>query len=185
MEKEQWRKPDGTLIMTSIEDEIRSVLVKEQWRKPESAGVGIFGEEESGAVRRKKQGRGHQLKVCVGTDSQVKARVTEFATVIVCLRKGKGGFMYVCGETTIRKMSIRERMLREVAKSIDVAYSLSRLFTLYDVDLEVHADINTNPNFKSNDALKEAMGYILGMGFTFKAKPDAFASSACANKMVQ
>lgn len=160
MEKEQWRKPDGTLIMTSIEDEIRSVLVKEK-------------------------GRGHQLKVCVGTDSQVKARVTEFATVIVCLRKGKGGFMYVCGETTIRKMSIRERMLREVAKSIDVAYSLSRLFTLYDVDLEVHADINTNPNFKSNDALKEAMGYILGMGFTFKAKPDAFASSACANKMVQ
>ena len=160
MEKEQWRKPDGTLIMTSIEDEISSVLVKEK-------------------------GRGHQLKVCVGTDSQVKARVTEFATVIVCLRKGKGGFMYVCGETTIRKMNIRERMLREVAKSIDVAYSLSRLFTLYDVDLEVHADINTNPNFKSNDALKEAMGYILGMGFTFKAKPDAFASSACANKMGQ
>ena len=29
------------------------------------------------------------------------------------------------------------------------------------------------------------MGYILGVGFAFKAKPDAFASSACANKMVQ
>jgi predicted RNase H-related nuclease YkuK (DUF458 family) len=33
--------------------------------------------------------------------------------------------------------------------------------------------------------LKEAMGYILGMGFVFKAKPDAFASSSCANKVVQ
>ena len=41
-----------------------------------------------------------------------------------------------------------------------------------------------NPNFKSNDALKEAMGYILGMGFAFKAKPEAFASSSCANKVV-
>ena len=35
-----------------------------------------------------------------------------------------------------------------------------------------------------NDALKEAMGYILGMGFAFKAKPEAFASSSCANKVV-
>jgi predicted RNase H-related nuclease YkuK (DUF458 family) len=51
--------------------------------------------------------------------------------------------------------------------------------------MEVHADINTNPNFKSNDALKEVMGYIVGMGFAFKAKPDAFASSNCANKVVQ
>jgi predicted RNase H-related nuclease YkuK (DUF458 family) len=51
--------------------------------------------------------------------------------------------------------------------------------------MEVHADINTNPNFKSHDALKEAMGYILGMGFAFRAKPHAFASSSCANKVVQ
>ncbi|MFN9115419.1 MAG: ribonuclease H-like YkuK family protein, partial [Bacteroidota bacterium] len=27
-------------------------------------------------------------------------------------------------------------------------------------------------------------GYILGMGFAFKAKPEAFASSSCANKAV-
>jgi predicted RNase H-related nuclease YkuK (DUF458 family) len=50
--------------------------------------------------------------------------------------------------------------------------------------MEVHADINTNPQFKSNEALREATGYILGMGFAFKAKPEAFASSSCANRMV-
>ena len=82
-------------------------------------------------------------------------------------------------------MSVNQRMLQEVAKSIEVAYALCKLFTLYNVDMEVHADIITNPNFKSNDALKEAMGYILGMGFAFKAKPHAFASSNCANKVVQ
>jgi len=81
-------------------------------------------------------------------------------------------------------MSIKERMLEEVAKSIEVAYSLCHLFTKYGIDMEVHADINTNPNFKSNDALKEAMGYIMGMGFTFRAKPYAFASTSCANKIV-
>ena len=137
---------------------------------------------------------GYELKVCIGTDSQVKYGLVEFATVIVFIRKGKGGFMYIHNEKIIQKMHIKERMLLEVAKSIEVAYSLSRLFTLYNVDMEVHADINTNPNFKSNSALKEAMGYIMEMpalmtrsdrGFAFRAKPHAFASSSCANKIVQ
>lgn len=125
------------------------------------------------------------MKACIGTDSQVKGKITEFASVIVLVRKGKGGFMYIRNETTTLKMSIKQRMLVEVSKSIDVAYALCNIFSRYSVDMEVHADINTNPNFKSNDALKEAMGYILGMGFGFKAKPHAFASSCCANKVVQ
>jgi len=156
----QWRKLDGTKIIGAIEDEIRTVLVKEKQM-------------------------GHEMKVCIGTDSQVKSKITEFATVIVFIRKGKGGFMYIHNEITKQKMSIRQRMLMEVSKSIEVAHDLCKLFTAYDVDMEVHADINTNPNFKSNDALKEAMGYILGMGFAFRAKPHAFASSSCANKVVQ
>lgn len=127
---------------------------------------------------------GYKLKVCIGTDSQVKGVETEFATVIVFLREGHGGFMFIHNEKTKQKFSIKERMLVEVAKSIEIAYELCELFTRYDVDMEVHADINTNPHFKSNDALKEAMGYILGMGFAFKAKPEAFASSSCANKVV-
>jgi predicted RNase H-related nuclease YkuK (DUF458 family) len=128
--------------------------------------------------------KGNKLKVCIGTDSQVKGHETEFATVIVFLRQGHGGFMYIHNEKTHQTYHIKERMLLEVAKSIEIAYELCDLFTVYDVDMEVHADINTNPQFKSNDALKEAMGYILGMGFAFKAKPEAFASSSCANKVV-
>ena len=74
MEKErQWRKLDGTLIKGPIEEEIRQAIVREK---------------ESG----------HQLKACIGTDSQVKGRQTEFATVIVFIRKGKGGFMYIHNE---------------------------------------------------------------------------------------
>ena len=157
---QQWRKLNGEKIHRSIEDEVRAAVVREKEA-------------------------GNELKVCIGTDSQVKNKITDFATVIVFIRKGKGGFMYIHNDSTHRKMSIKERMLLEVSRSIDVAYDLCRIFTLYNVDMEIHADINTNPNFKSNDALKEAMGYIMGMGFAFKAKPDAFASSNCANKIVQ
>jgi predicted RNase H-related nuclease YkuK (DUF458 family) len=161
MEQQQhWRKLTGEKISIPIEDEIRVAIAREREMH-------------------------HELKVCIGTDSKVKGKETEFATVIVFIRKGKGGFMYICNETSLQKMSIKQRMLLEVAKSIEVAYALCNIFSRYSVDMEVHVDINTNPNFKSNDALKDAMGYIMGMGFTFKAKPDAFASSSCANKMVQ
>ena len=156
----KWRRLSGEKINMPIADEISNML---------------SAEREAG----------NDLKVCIGTDSQVKGRVTEFATVIVFIRKGKGGFMYIHNDSTLRKMSIKERMLDEVARSIDVAFRLCDLFTAFNVDMELHADINTNPNFKSHDALKEAMGYIMGMGFAFKAKPHAFASSSCANKVVQ
>ena len=151
---------NGQRILQSITDEVRDVLVREKEA-------------------------GHAIKVCIGTDSQVKSRETEFATVIVFIRKGKGGFMYIHNNSTRKRMGIKERMLLEVSKSIEITFALSRLFTLYNVDIEVHVDINTNPAFKSNEALKEAMGYIRGMGFAFKVKPDAFASSNCANKVVQ
>jgi predicted RNase H-related nuclease YkuK (DUF458 family) len=116
---------------------------------------------------------GNRLKICIGSDSQVKGDITEFATVIVFLR-----------ERTNKSMSIRERMITEVSYSVQLAYSLCPVLDRYDVGLEVHADINTDPCFKSNTALKDAMGYILGMGFVFKAKPEAFASSYCADRVV-
>ena len=128
--------------------------------------------------------KGNKLKICIGSDSQVYGETTEFATVIVFLREKKGGFMYISNSSSKQPMQLKERLILEVAKSVEVAYALCDILDKYHVELEVHADINTDPNFQSNTALKEAMGYILGMGFVFKAKPNAFASSSCADKVV-
>ncbi|MCC7244839.1 MAG: hypothetical protein IT269_04105 [Saprospiraceae bacterium] len=133
---------------------------------------------------RREKADGFKLKVCIGTDSQVIGEEVHFATVIVFLREKRGGFMFISNDKSARKMSLRERMILEVGRSVEVAYQLCALLDQYDVALEVHADINTDPAFESNTALKEATGYILGMGFVFKAKPDAFASSSCADKVI-
>ena len=133
---------------------------------------------------RRERAAGYKLKVCIGTDSQVVGEEVHFASVIVFLREKRGGFMFISNDKNLRKMTLRERMIMEVARSVEVAYSLCALLDQYDVALEVHADINTDPAFESNTALKEAMGYILGMGFVFKAKPEAFASSSCADKVI-
>lgn len=157
--KAKWRKLDGTRIESPILNAVEQTLISEKEM-------------------------GNQIKVCIGTDSQVRGTETEFATVIVILRKGRGGFMFINNEKTTQKMSLKERLLTEVSRSIEIAYHLCPVFDRYQTELEVHADINTNPRFGSNTALSEAMGYILSMGFTFKAKPDAHAASCCANKVV-
>lgn len=154
----KWRRYNGSTIDLPIEAAVRETLIREREA-------------------------GHRMKVCIGTDSQVRGKLTEFATVIVFLREKKGGFMFIANYKSEHKMSIRERMILEVARSVEIAYALCNLLDEHKVELEVHADINTDPHFKSNTALKEAMGYILGMGFVFKAKPDAFASSTCADKV--
>jgi len=154
-----WRKFNGEPINLPIKDQVRSTIEAEI-------------------------AKNNKLKVYIGTDSQVKQTVTEFATVIVFLREKSGGFMFMHNEKTVQHFHIKERMLLEVSKSIEIAYELCDLFIEYDIEMEVHADINTNAQFKSNDALKDAMGYIMGMGFAFKAKPEAFASSCCADKVI-
>src|SRR3954466_6717394 len=106
-----WRKFSGEILQTPILSEVEKTIERET-------------------------GLGNKLKVCIGTDSQVKGAITDFATVIVFLREGRGGFMFIQQERTSQKMSIKERMLTEVQKSIDIAYKLCDLLDLYDVDLE-------------------------------------------------
>ncbi len=152
-----WRRLNGQRIELPIKQAVEQTILREK-------------------------AEGYNLKVCIGTDSQVHGGVIEFASVIVFLREKKGGFMFIHTYKSTQKMSLRERMITEVAKSVEVAYALCDILDKHEIALEVHADINTDPHFESNVALKEAMGYILGMGFEFKAKPDAFASTSCADK---
>lgn len=154
-----WRRLNGDRLEGSIIDRVKETLEKE---------IKL----------------GNRMKVYIGSDSLVRSDIIDFATVIVFLREKKGGFMFISNDKVTQKMSLKERMISEVARSVQVAYALCDTLDRYKVELEVHADINTDPSFQSNVALNEAMGYILSMGFVFKAKPEAFASSSCADKCI-
>jgi predicted RNase H-related nuclease YkuK (DUF458 family) len=156
---QQWRTMDGKFFNKPITSLIKEAIVREHKA-------------------------GYRLKVCVGSDSQAYRDHIAYATVVVVIREGKGGFMFIRNLKGTKKISIKERMIKEVTMSVEVAYDICHILDAHGVELEVHADINTDPKFESNVALKDAMGYILGMGFVFKAKPYAFASSSCADKVV-
>lgn len=156
----KWKRLNGDIIEDSIKDAVESAILKEK-------------------------AKGNKLKICIGSDSQVYGKKIQFATVIVFLRAKKGGYMFIAKDKLFQSsMSLKERMIYEVSKSIEIAYELLEIVNKHNIEVEVHADINTDPAYQSHVAFKEAMGYITGMGFTFKAKPNAFASSSVADKMV-
>lgn len=78
-----------------------------QWRKfnGDPVELPIFQAVEAAIIRETQQG--YRLKVCIGTDSQVKGKETEFATVIVFLREGQGGFMFIHNEKTRQPFTIK------------------------------------------------------------------------------
>ncbi|WP_235299022.1 ribonuclease H-like YkuK family protein [Portibacter marinus] len=154
-----WKKYNGSVISGDILNEVEQTLSREK-------------------------AMGFRTHICIGTDSQVTSGVTEFATVIVFIRERAGGFMFITKEKTRQIFGLKERMITEVSKSVNVAYMLQPVLEKLKVRLEVHADINADPSYKSHAAFAEAMGYIKGMGYDFKAKPDAFASSYCADKVI-
>lgn len=145
--------------------------------------------------------KGYGIKVCIGTDSKRRGVGYQFATAIVIaltenigkdrfgrdIHQGRGGMViggtYFDAAQKKGKEGVKERMMKEVAKTIEIACEISPLLDLYDIKLEIHADINPDVRFDSNKALNEAVGYMLGMGYDFKVKPDAWAASKGADKL--
>ena len=144
---------------------------------------------------------GYDIKVCIGTDSKRRGVGYQFATAIVVtlsenigkdkfgrdMFKGKGGMVigatYFDEKQKKGKEGVKERMIKEVSKTIEVACEIAPLLDLYDIKLEIHADINPDVKFDSNKALNEAVGYMLGMGYDFKVKPNAWAASKGADRL--
>lgn len=143
--------------------------------------------------------KGHVLKICVGTDSQKKnkrGKGYKFATAIIIEMKEPMGMAYgkpiykglgakvISGFIIDKKpMELQERMIKETQMSINVMMHIVDLIDLYEVEAEIHADVNPNPRYESNKALAGAVGFISGMGFKYKVKPEAYAASSGADKI--
>lgn len=146
--------------------------------------------------------KNYKLKVSIGTDSQkITKTLYKLATVILITSTedlgggviwGRGGMIVsatythdfmkkdVDGKKRDKEL-VNERMVFEVSKSIEVATQIAELLDLYEIKMEIHADINPDPKHESNKALQSAVGYILGMGYDFKIKPEAWAASTAAD----
>jgi predicted RNase H-related nuclease YkuK (DUF458 family) len=122
--------------------------------------------------------------VYVGTDSQQHGLYTEFVTVIVVHEKMKGARVFYTQEKVPRIKSLRERLLKEVWMSVQLAMEISPMLS-EESELQVHCDINTNTKFKSSAYVKEVVSMVVSQGFECKLKPEAWAAGHAADHVVK
>jgi predicted RNase H-related nuclease YkuK (DUF458 family) len=120
--------------------------------------------------------------VHVGTDSVQSGRQTQFVTVVVILTPGKGGRVAYRREAVPRITSLRERLLNEVWKSVDLGLRFS---SIVNGDLTVHIDANPVVVHKSSQYVHELVGLVVGQGFKALIKPESWAATHAADHVVR
>jgi uncharacterized protein len=122
--------------------------------------------------------------VHVGTDSLQDGRYTRFITVVAVLKPSKGGRAAYSQEITPRMTSLRERLMKEVWRSVELGMLLAPLLP-DEVKLNVHVDANPNEKFMSSKYVQELVGLVVGQGFNVKIKPDSWAATHAADHIVR
>lgn len=149
-------------------------MLNKIWRKMSGEKIENFSCEVDKAISN------GQKVLHIGCDSQQHERITEFVTVVVLLHPGKGGRVLYTKDKVPRINSLRERLLTEVSKSIELAFVLNTIIS-EDTELCVHVDVNPNLKFKSSKYLQELVGYVMGQGFTCLTKPESWAAMSVAD----
>jgi len=120
--------------------------------------------------------------VHLGTDSLQTGKFTQFVTVVVVLTPGKGGRVVYSRDVVPRIKSLRERLLKETWRSVDLGLKLTGMVP---GDLTVHIDANPIAAHRSSNYVQELVGLVVGQGFKALIKPDAWAASHAADHVVR
>lgn len=122
------------------------------------------------------------IKIFVGTDSQVRGYYTTYVTTVCFYKIGTGVHVVYHKEKVQNKSHLFERLWVEVEKSVAVADTI-RSFLPKKIDLDIHFDVNPNEEYGSHIVFRAAKGYATGAGFEFKMKPEAWAATCAADKL--
>lgn len=128
--------------------------------------------------------------IYIGCDSQKHRRANgtfyaSYARVVVVHYASSHGCR-VFGD--IQRMedygSLRMRLMQEVQYAVELANEV--LDSIGKRNFEIHLDINPDEHEGSSIVVKEAVGYVRGItGIDPKIKPEAIASSYCADMFVR
>lgn len=120
--------------------------------------------------------------VHIGTDSLQCGRYTAFVTVVAILNPPKGGRAIYSRETVPRITSLRERLLKEVWKSVELGMALAPHI---QGELNVHVDANPNEKYMSSRYVQELVGLVVSQGFRAHIKPEAWCATHAADWTVR
>lgn len=125
--------------------------------------------------------------VFIGSDSQVNKRKINVVTAICFVKRGEenksGKIFYI--KTKVRKKdysNLRTRMLLEAYRSIETAIEIEALIS---TKLTIHLDVGDTLRSKTCSYHKELQALVKSQGYDCAIKPDSWASSAVADRVVR
>lgn len=119
----------------------------------------------------------------IGTDSKNTTR-TKFSTVIVAYTPGRGGVVIKRQYHERKIEALGERLVKEAWYSVQTALEAATLLP-DDVRIEIHLDVNANAIHKSERHLNAMVGLVVGQGFAYRVKPDAWCATCIADRVVK
>ena len=129
--------------------------------------------------------------IYIGCDSQRFKKGSKFyakySTVIILHKEQKhGGKLFRSLDVREDYGNIKQRLLAEAGDSIRAFEGVVDACLEMDISVHIHLDLNADPKHKSNAAVKEACGWVLGStGVVPDIKPLAWAASSAADHDVR
>lgn len=118
--------------------------------------------------------------VYVGCDSKDHRTHVDFVTVVCVHIDGRHGSRVFIDKRRIKKrMYLHDRLWQEVILTGEAATKVRGF--IGKKYLETHVDLNPNRKYKSNTILKDALAYLVALGFNVKEKPEAHSASYAAD----
>jgi len=130
-----------------------------------------------------KKHREKGAKFYVGTDSQnhPKKKACVFTSALIAYTMGFGGSIITHSDKLPIIENLRERLLMEAMRSLEVAWYLNTKIPQENV-ITIHLDVNENVIFKSGKYKDELVGLIMAQGFSVSHKPHSWAASSVADR---
>jgi len=123
-----------------------------------------------------------QHKVIIGSDSVKLGYDFVFTKAICVLNRDyydKRYFYFRCKIKNDLYLDLSNRLLKETSDSIELALEIKKMFK--HINIEIHADVNSDKLCQSSRYKNMISGYIQGCGFDFKIKPESFVASSIAD----
>ncbi len=126
-------------------------------------------------------------KIFIGTDSEkTSATSADFVTAIVVHRVGNGGRYFWRRIYLENFYTLRDRILREVLISLDIAKEFLQHFQGDNVpkfDFEIHIDVGENGATRT--MITELVSMVRANNYEARTKPDSCAASNVADRHVK
>ncbi|MCS7174925.1 ribonuclease H-like YkuK family protein [Pseudothermotoga sp.] len=121
---------------------------------------------------------GDRFKLFIGTDSDDRDGVVTFATVFIVYKLGVGAIYFYTIKRERRYYDVYSRIFEETHLSLQMADFVKRTLNLDSAEIHIDAGYEG----PSKQIIPSIVGYIKGMGYSYRLKPWAFAATKIAHR---